>query len=38
MLASIIMPCHNGKKIIKDSIQSVINQTYKEYLNFNETY
>lgn len=30
-LVSIIMPCHNGEKFIKNSIESVINQTYKNW-------
>lgn len=30
-LVSIIMPCHNGSSYIKHSIQSVINQTYKNW-------
>lgn len=30
-LCSIIMPCHNGERYLADSIQSVINQTYKNW-------
>ena len=30
-LISIIMNCHNGEKYLKNSLQSVINQTYKNW-------
>ena len=30
-LVSIIMNCHNGQKFLSDAIQSIINQTYKNW-------
>ena len=30
-LASIIMNCHNGEKFLRKSLNSVINQTYKNW-------
>ncbi len=30
-LVSIIMNCHNGEKFLKDAIQSIISQTYKNW-------
>lgn len=30
-LVSIIMPCYNGKQFIQETIESVINQTYKKW-------
>ena len=30
-IVSVIMNCHNGEKYLKDSVRSVINQTYKNW-------
>ena len=30
-LVSVIMPCHNGSRFIRDAIKSVIRQTYKKW-------
>ena len=30
-LVSIIMNCYNGEKYLKDSIQSILNQNYKNW-------
>ena len=30
-LVSVIMNCHNGQKFLSDAIQSIINQTYKNW-------
>ena len=30
-LVSVIMNCHNGQNFLSDAIQSVINQTYKNW-------
>ena len=30
-LVSIIMNCHNGEKYLKESIKSIINQSYKNW-------
>ena len=30
-LISIVMNCHNGEKYLKDSLNSIINQTYENW-------
>jgi glycosyltransferase involved in cell wall biosynthesis len=30
-LVSVIMNCHNGEKYLKESVRSVINQSYKNW-------
>ena len=30
-LVSIIMNCHNGEKYLKESLNSIVNQTYKNW-------
>ena len=31
VIVSIIMNCHNGEEFLKDSVQSIINQTYTNW-------
>ena len=31
LLISIIMNCHNGEKYLKDSIKSILDQTYQNW-------
>ena len=37
-LVSVIMPCYNGEKFIGEAIESVINQTYKNWELMNGVY